>query len=149
MMIVTPIRSAPRIDVVEIEIPTPPMGGKIWLLESKGLFILQRGPGMLRTIACTHAGAGALEAIDGVPDNDGFFPDRELTEFTTVDGDQTRNMKFYARNGRPIYRATSAIMGSFMLDGGFYHGLTIRAQGGHQSSSAIASIVWMPVRAKE
>ena len=120
--------------IVNIELPMPPMGGKIWLLESKGIFVLERGPGTLRTLACTHAGSGMLVAIDGVPDENGFFPEISNTP---------------AHNGRPIYRANPVVMGSWMLDGGFVHGLTIRAEGGNEASLAIASIVWAPVRGRK
>jgi hypothetical protein len=59
----------------EIDLPTPPMGAKCFLLEGKGLFLLQRGPCVLRAIACTHAGSGSLIAYDGMPDDEGFFPE--------------------------------------------------------------------------
>jgi hypothetical protein len=140
MTMLTAVPSAAEIArrPVEIDLPLPPIGGKCWLLENKGLFVLARGPGVLRTIACTHAGSGSLEAIDGVPSEDGYFP--------RPDADETAKQAF-ARNGRILYRATPVIMGSWLLDAGFIHGLTIRAGGGHQSASAVASIVWMPVRA--
>lgn len=140
-----------------VEIPSPQMGGKVWLLEDKGLFVLERGPGVLRTIACTHAGSGSLMAIDGVPDANGFFPDENMEEpqmpnlngveparaESIMQGYLNVRSRFECRNGRPFYRATPIVMGSWMLDGGFTHGLTIRAEGGTISASAIASIVWM------
>jgi hypothetical protein len=148
--------------VTHIDLPTPPMGGKCWVLKSKGLFVLERGPGVLRTIACTHAGAGALEAIDGVPDDNGFFRDQDMAEPNVanflhehdlatglsrpVPGGYDVAAKAYAvRQGRPIYSASPTVMGSWMLDAGFLHGLTIRAAGGHEAAMVIASIVWMPV----
>lgn len=115
------------------------MGGKCWLLESKGLFVLEKCPGVLRTIACTHAGAGSLAAYDGIPNDDGFFPDEEM---------EPDHPDYHRRNGRVIYRATPVVMGSWMLDGGFLHGLTIKAWGGHEATSAIASLVWMPHKAR-
>lgn len=123
-----------------IELPTPKMGGKCWLLESKGLFVLQGGPGVLRTIACTHAGTGSLAVYDGIPNEDGFFPDEEMPE---------SHPDFMLRNGRVIYRATPVVMGSWMLDAGFHHGVTVLAKGGVESAAAIASIVWMPYQARE
>jgi hypothetical protein len=157
-------RFAPRVvgAVTHIDLPTPPMGGKCWVLRSKGLFVLERGPGVLRTIACTHAGAGALEAIDGVPDDNGFFPDQDMPEPNVADylhehdlttglsrpvpGGYDKDAKAYAqRQGRAIYSASPTVMGSWMLDAGFLHGLTIRAAGGHEAAFVIASIVWMPV----
>src|SRR5262249_11131952 len=35
------------------------------------------------------------------------------------------------------------VMGSWMCDGGFSHGLTLRAYGGVESAAAVASIVWV------
>ena len=139
--------------VVDVNLPTPPMGAPAWLLSEKGIFVLHRGPGTLRTIACTHAGSGNLEAIDGIPDDDGFFPaERERMEQPVrAEGEDdatfmARLKAFHTRNGRPFYRANPVVMGSWMLDAGFNHGLTIRAAGGHDSTSAIATVVWMPFR---
>jgi hypothetical protein len=137
--------------VTYIDIPAPPMGGCCYLLEAKGLFVLHTGPGTLRTIACTHGGSGAIEVLDGIPDDNGFFPDEALTEPQAIDfaapSDyfDARNA-YHSRRGRALYRANPVVMGSWMLDSGFIHGLTIRAQGGSTSACAIASIVWMPFR---
>ena len=136
--------------VTHIELPTPPMGGKCLVLKKKGIFVLERGPGVLRTIACTHAGAGTLEAVDGFPDDGGFFPDENLPEPQAADfktpPDYLAGVKGYAqRRGRALYTANPVVMGSWMLDAGFLHGLTIRVTGGHESALAIASVVWMPV----
>lgn len=152
--------------VIHLDFPRPPMGGKCWLLRDKGMFVLERGPGTLRTIACTHAGSGAIEAIDGVPDENGFFSDEELREPAAPAGYIERMLvgdvakvddsiyaeamrKYCMRNGRPFYSAHPTVMGSWMLDAGFHHGLTIRAEGGHQAAHAIASIVWVAVQRKE
>jgi hypothetical protein len=157
-------RFAPRVAgaVTYIDLPTPPIGGICWLLREKGLFVLERGPGVLRTIACTHAGSGALEAIDGVPDERGFFSDQDMADPNDMmanlaesaaepDSDAlhmkrlARSKAYAQRRGRPLYSASPVVMGSWMLDAGFLHGLTIRAAAGHDSVCAIASIVWMPV----
>lgn len=122
--------------VQHIEIPMPEIGSKAWLLESKGIFVLERGPGMLRTIAFTHTGSGRIDAYDGVPDPEtGRFPQEDLPL-----GDPD----YATANGRCIYRCNN--MGSWMMDGGFRHGLTIFAIGGTESVCAIATIVWLPVR---
>lgn len=138
-----------------IDVPTPPMGGKAFLLEEKGIFVFEPGPGTLRTIACTHAGAGAIEVLDGIPNENGFFPDEDMAEPSTnaldyaTPDDMTRAMAAWStRRGRCLYRANPVVMGSWMLDAGFIHGLTIRAQGGNQAATAIASIVWMPFKAR-
>lgn len=145
---------------IDVFVPPPPMGGKIWLLQSKGLFVLERGPGTLRTLAVTHGGAGALEAIDGIPNGEGFFPEEGMPEPEPpppphISGggyDELlalyieRRKAFDTRNGRPIYQAPSAVMGSWMLDGGFIHGLCIRTLSGSKPTAAIASIVWVAMR---
>lgn len=123
--------------VTRVEIPQPKLGGKCWVLEQPGRYILEPGPGVLRTLAVTHAGSGSLIAFDGVPDERGRFPDLD------VDEDDPR---WWQRLGRPIYRACPVVMGSWMLDGGFMHGLTIFADGGGHGISCTASIVWMPYR---
>ena len=146
-----------------IELPLPPIGGKCWLLDRKGLFVLEPGPGTLRTIACTHAGSGQMEVIDGIPDANGFFPDDGMTEpapYTDAEfaalmdgtaGDaplarRDAHIAYGRRNGRAFYKANPVAMGSWMLDAGFIHGLTVRVVGEHMGVNAFASIVWMPFR---
>jgi hypothetical protein len=113
-------------------IPVPPQGGKIWLLERKGVFLLERGPGTLRTIACTGAGSGTLMLIDGVPEENGEVPLSEGGEPLW----------------RTLYKAHPPVMGSWMLDGGFLRGLTLVNVGGQPTTSVLASIVWTPYRAR-
>lgn len=120
-----------------ITLDTPSLGGKCWLLEDKGIFVLEKCAGVLRTIACTHAGSGSLAVYDGIPNENGFFPDHEMPD---------TDPNYHMRNGRPIYRATPVVMGSWMLDAGFFHGLTLLAKGGTDSACAIASVVWMPFK---
>lgn len=139
--------------IIHIELPAPPMGGKCWLLERKGTFVLERGAGVLRTIACTHAGAGSLEVLDGIPNDDGFFSDEEMREPKREPDEPeeeyvARMLKFGTRAGRPFYRASPVVMGSWMLDAGFNHGLTLRVSGGHEAACAIASVVWMPIKVR-
>ena len=149
------LRDPPTHRPRRILVADPPMGGKAWLLAEKGLFVLEEGPGILRTIACTHAGAGNLEAIDGIPDANGFFamggevPEPQPIDFPTPGDYQAALIAWSRREGRPIYRANPIVMGSWMLDGGFIHGLTIRAAGGHASTSAIATVVWVPHRVRK
>jgi hypothetical protein len=115
------------------DMPAPPQGGKNWLIEEKGIFILERGAGTLRTIACTHAGSGTIVAYDGVPDEDGEFPEG--------------NKKAIGANGRLIYKANPPVMGSWMMDAGFVNGLTIESVGGQRATSTIMTVVWVGVRA--
>ena len=153
-----------------VHIPLPSIGGKCWLLEAKGTFVLERGPGTIRTLAVTHAGSGHIEVIDGVPNERGFFSDQDMVmpePFTTEEWKAAEALmtdksakvptavrkKYEAhvcwgeRVGRPFYRANPIVMGSWMLDAGFIHGLTIRATGA-DAVNMTASIVWMPYKAR-
>ena len=149
-----------------IDLPLPPMGGKCWLLENKGLFVLEPGPGTIRTLAVTHAGSGSIEVIDGIPNENGFFPDEAMqrpapftqdeyamiqtARRTQADPPDWLALKIQdhqiwgSRRGRIFYKAIPAVMGSWMLDAGFIHGLTVKAMGDASAVNTFASIVWMP-----
>jgi hypothetical protein len=111
------------------DLPLPPLGGKIWLLDRKGQFLLERGPGTLRTVACTAAGSGTLLILDGIPDENGEIPTKD-------------------ESWRQLLKANPVVMGSWMLDGGFTKGLTVRHYGGQDGVPGVASIVWLPYRGK-
>jgi len=134
--------------VIHVTVPAPIMGAKCWLLNDKGLFVLERGPGTFITAACTHAGAGGLEIIDGIPDERGFFTNADDVPVDEPMGDSDPAVleKWGKRNGRVFYRAMPAVMGSWMLNGGFHNGLTVRAMGGHNAVAAVATMVWQPYR---
>ncbi len=121
--------------VTYVNMPTPSMGGKTWVLNKRGIFVLETGPGLIRTIACTHAGAGSLLAHDGCPDEDGFFPESEYDEDHPL---------YHMRPGRYLYKAHPAVMGSWMIEGGYFHGLTLVATGGHNATVPVATVVWIP-----
>ena len=120
-------------NIQRISLPLPPLGGKCFVIEKKGTYILDEGPCLLRVIACTHAGAGGLMIYDGVPDQYGYFGDI-----------QPNDPKYFVRNGRPLFRAHPVVMGSWALDAGALHGLTIVATGGEVD--CIVTIVWIPVK---
>ena len=125
-----------EIEIIDLRgMPLPPIGGKCYLIDRKGIFIFEDTPGTLHTIACTHAGSGSMIAYDGVPDAKGDFP--EVSE---------KDPDYDTRIGRPICKANPIVMGSWMLDGGFYHGLTIKVLGGHDRVMPMASVVWIPYR---
>lgn len=117
-----------------IDMPTPKLGGKMWLLDRKGTFVLEQGPCCLGTIACTSAGAGGLIVYDGVPDEGGNFShDADIKEGSP---------EWFMRPGREVHRMLPIVMGSWWLNGGCYHGLTLRVLGGHPGTPAIATVVW-------
>jgi len=116
--------------------PMPALGGKVWVLDRKGQFVLEKGPGTFRTTACTHAGSGNLLILDGVPEENGEFR-WDLIEKPN-----------YFGNGKLLFKANPVVMGSWMLDAGFNHGLTVRHLGGQFGTPAMASLVWVPYKAK-
>jgi hypothetical protein len=101
-------------------IPEPIIGGKCWVPDAFGKFLLQEGPGILRCIAITHTGSGALTLYDGVR-----FHYHKLQAFTK-------------------FRANPTVLGHFMLDAGFNDGLILELEGSR--SLPCASIVWVPKR---
>lgn len=103
--------------VHRIVLPKPPIGAKCHVIGSKGLFVLEEGPGNYLHTVCTHAGSGHVEIYDGV-----------------VEG--TRVL------GRKLFRAAPMAMGVWHLNAGFQHGLVIDAGGGHESIGAQFSAVW-------
>jgi len=120
--------------VTRIRLPTPPIGGKMWSLDRKGVFVLEEGSGTIRTVACTHIGSGSIVICNGLPNENGEFPPKP--DFPP--GEEGEYI------GRPLFRANPVVMGSWMMDGGFINGLTIRAAGGMDNNCAIATIVWLP-----
>jgi hypothetical protein len=121
-------------DIYYVHVNKPPIGGKAFVIDKKGIFVFERGATLLRTIACTHAGTGGATVYDGIPDDDGFFPDEKLTE---------DDPNYYNRNGRPLFTMHPSIMGSWALDGGAIHGLTVKADGGTDQVNAVITIVWI------
>lgn len=124
--------------VTRIHLPAPRIGAKAWLLNRKGIFVLEEGPGVLRTIACTHIGSGSMIVRNGLPNDMGEFPLPPVMD----PGVETEY------GGRPLFRANPVVMGSWMLDAGFVDGLTIQADGGTDNNCAIATIVWLPAPEK-
>lgn len=116
-----------------VELEKPRMGGKIFLIQSKGLYVLEKGPALLRVIACTHAGSGRFVYIDGVPDENGFFSGENI---------QPEEEGYNKRNGKEIFKSHPAIMGSFALDAGTTHGLCVLVDGGHDEVNLLLTTVW-------
>lgn len=129
--------------------PQPPQGCKCFLIERIGLFVLEVGPGTLITDACTHAGAGSMLIMDGVPDERGYFPEAPkppmITDEPPISTQEWREA-YGKRHGRVLLRKSPVVMGSWMLNAGFHNGLTIEVSGGHNEMSPVASIVWQPFK---
>ena len=139
-----------------IVVAQPPMGGKAYVTERPGLFVLEVGPGTLITDACTHAGGGGLVLYDGIPDENGYFPvDGEAPlPFQGEEGSPDHAVWLRAseaygkRHGRELLRQPSAVMGSWMLNAGFHNGLTLDVSGAHSDMYPVATIVWQPFRVR-
>ncbi len=127
-----------------IDIEEPLIGAKAVCLRDPGMYVLEAAPVLFRGMACTHAGSGGVAIYDGVPDQDGYFP--ELPELP--EGEENDPMAKWNRNGRLIYYAHPACMGMWMLDAGCRHGLTIVMQGTEQVSP-IVTLTWMKHKARK
>lgn len=126
--------------LVTIELPKPKMGSKGWLLDRWGNFNLEQGPGVLRGIACTHTGSGTLEVVDGIPNEDGFYPDEEIVNKGSLHPD------YNTANGRMVFKSPGSVMGMWTLNVGLYHGLTIHAYGGTDSAPPCITFIWEPYK---
>lgn len=142
---------------IYVNLPEPPIGNKIFLIRERGMYVLEQGPTLFRAMACTHAGSGGLAVYDGIPDKEGFFPDKkpvwELPENPTPEQLEEAEKKArefeWAFNGREVYYAHPACMGMWMLDGGLQHGLTIVSSGLHIGTSPVVSITWMKSKVRQ
>ena len=60
---------AAKLPVIRVALPEPRIGSKIYLIEEKGVYVFEEGPSVLRSLACTHIGAGsnwALTRLNGL-----------------------------------------------------------------------------------
>ncbi len=121
--------------VYRIELPEPRMGAKCYLIETKGVYILESGPGTLRSLACTHVGTGAITVHDGIPDERGFFEKKALLDPYSPD--------YLTANGRRLFKMTPQVMGFWALDAGFQNGLTIISDGGTSGIPVFISVAWI------
>ena len=101
-------------------IPEPIVGGKGWVVERTGRFLLQKTPGTLRSISCTHTGSAYLRLWDG----------------TTFDHQNLDVM-------RPMFHLAPCVLGCWLLDMGFNKGLICEVIG---VMSPFATIVWVAKR---
>jgi hypothetical protein len=111
------IQERPKPVCVDVEQPV--MGGKCFTVFTKGMWVLEEGPGMFQSWLCTAAGSGGVVIRDGIPDKNGIFEGLEegMREFM-----RTGKADF---NGKPLYIAHPAVMQPWALNGGFHRGLTL------------------------
>ncbi len=125
------------IGVTHVILPDPPIGSKIACFRKFGIYVLERGPGLWRALSCTHAGSGVVSIYDGIPDEQGFFEEENLT---------AENPRYGQENGRVIHYANPSIMGMWMYDGGFQHGLTMKIAGQHEAVAPVVTLTWIPFK---
>lgn len=132
--------------VQRIELPDPKIGSKGYLINRKGRFLFEDEPSVLRTLACTGAGAGGFTVYDGIPNQHGFFPQSEQDAYLANGRwkyDKRWSEEDDLRNGRIIFKANPAILGSWMFDVQAHHGLNVFAEGGNESALTFATVSWM------
>lgn len=121
--------------ISRIYIPDPEIGGKPYLLNGKGIYVLEEGPGMLQVVDITHSGSGELDIYDGVPNDNGYFPDNITDE---------SDSKWPASNGRRFVGWSPIYMGAWQMNAGFRHGLTVISSGG--ADAPYATFVWVAMK---
>ena len=129
---------AAKLPVIRVALPEPRIGSKIYLIEEKGVYVFEEGPSVLRSLACTHIGAGSFAIYDGVPDKDGFFPNHEMP---------VSHPEYQQSNGRRVFVMNPQIMGFWAIDGGCNHGLTCVAGGGMKNTPVFISVSWLAFKA--
>ncbi len=117
-----------------IEVPEPRMGSKCYLIERKGIYVLEVGEGVLRSIACTHIGSGSTLFSDGVPDEHGYFGNERMDPYSR---------EYMTSNGRKLQAMSPQIIGFQALDAGFRHGLTVSCIGGTMGVPVFISVCWI------
>jgi hypothetical protein len=128
-----------EIPVHYIKLPQPPIGNKIFCTTQQGVFVLEKGPTIWRALANTHVGTGSVNVYDGIPDENGHFPDANI---------RMDDPRYATSNGRLLFHANPSVMGMWMLDGGCHHGLTVISSG-ESNVSAVLTITWLPYKKPE
>ena len=122
-------------DVHFLDIPAPAMGAKYYMLEKKGIYVLEKGPCVLRSLSCTYIGSGTLVVRDGVPSHEGRFDADRLDPFS---------QEYMTANGRRVYVMSPQVIGFWGLDAGLHHGLTISTGGG--DGPVLVTACWVKVK---
>ena len=112
------------------EVQKPPFGSKGFLVDTKGAFLLEEGPAVLKGLACTHSGSGLFEIYDAcVLEGSGYFPPLPKQDPRSP-------------NGRRIFKSISSQLGMWTLNIGLHHGLLVLAYGGTEGIPTVATLIW-------
>ena len=120
------------LSVYRITLPDARMGAKVYLIERKGVYVLEEGPGILRSLACTYVGSGSLTVRDGVPSANGHF---EADKFDPY------SQEYALANGRKVYAASPVCIGFWGLDCSLVHGLTVEANNFRDSPDTTSNAI--------
>lgn len=120
-------KTARGIPIYRVKVPHPPFSNKGYMIERKGIYIFEKTPGMLNTVACMHFGEGQIRVLDGVVKNN------------VIDED----------NSRPLYIATTQTMCLWMYGAGFEKGLIVEAIGTDLAQPVFMSLSWSVPQSKE
>ena len=126
------------LSVYRITLPDARMGAKVFLLERKGVYVLEEGPGILRSLACTYVGSGSLIVRDGVPSANGYFDADKFDPYS---------QEYAMANGRKVYAASPVCIGFWGLDCALVHGLTVEAAGGIKDGTVLVTVCWLKQKA--
>jgi hypothetical protein len=123
-------------DVYYVDVPEPYIGAKSFFIEKKGVYVLERGPCVVRSLSFTFIGSGTFKVLDGSPDEHGFFESDRLDPF---------DLAYHKSNGRKIFAMSPQLIGFWALDAGCIHGLSIVASGGHEDTKlpVNATVCWI------
>ena len=124
-------------NIHHITVPEPRMGAKSFFIEKKGIYVLETGPCVLRSLSCTYVGTGTFMVRDGVPSEAGHFDADRLDPFSD---------EYMLANGRRVYVMSPQAIGFWGLDAGLHHGLTIVASGG--DGPVMVTVCWLKIKAK-
>lgn len=116
-----------------VRVKQPVMGCKSFLIEKKGIYVLEEGEGVLRSLAVTYIGSGGFKVFDGLPSASGHDVGQTNIALDT---------RYRDVSGRRMFFMSPQIIGFWGLDAGFKNGLTIVADGGSASTPVLVTVVW-------
>ena len=89
---------------IKLDVPDPIVGAKGWAVDTFGIVIAEDGPGVLRAIACPHAGSANMHFYDCDPIK-------------------------WPSGRRMMFPMSPVVIGQYMLDMGFIYGLVVEIGG--------------------
>jgi hypothetical protein len=138
-------RERPRwLDIIQ-----PVIGNKFFAPTEKGVYVLEKGPGMFVGWLCTAAGSGGVFVYDGIPNEDGLFEAIGDTPGQRDGLERAQKTGNYDFNGRIIYSAVPPIMQPWQMNAGVKYGITLELTGNNpgvplMGAITIGTATWQP-----